>query len=416
MVLRDVWGALLPAAVVMFVLSILLVVLTYYAAGLLVKPLRELESRAHKAQEGAYVRPLAIRRDDEVGRLADAFNALILRLNALHDVAELMAGAAHIEQVLDAIVSALRHIAPSARSAIYLVEPARARLVLARSSGSGVEGERELPLTRHSWIEEVLAGAGPACPTALARIEGGEAAALAEVGPGSGFAVPLVAGDESIGVMVLFQPVRALSDAEMDMVRAFAAQAAVAIRTSRLFEMEHVSRREAEVLRAVAEQLSNPVDLAEALHIVGALAGALLGTAHSGVSLRADCAPGVDMTAAVSDRGWLELWDSIAESGSGDVDRPVVIEDASAVPEAAEWALGRDVGSLVLVPLMHGRMVCGVLAFEWGMPGVRIDEHRAALATTIGREMCLALENASCCSRRAAARSTSRRSSASARR
>ncbi|MBA4370101.1 MAG: hypothetical protein C0418_00790 [Coriobacteriaceae bacterium] len=394
MVLRDVWAALMPAAVVMFVLSVLLVVLTYVTASLLVRPLRDLEARAHKAQAGAYVRPLAVRRQDEVGRLAEAFNALILRLNALHDVAELMAGAAHIEQVLDAIVSALRHIAPSARSAVYLVEPSRSRLVLARSSGSSMEAEKELPLTRHSWIEDVLGGVGPACPTALARAGGGEAAALAEVGPGSGFAVPLAAGSEAIGVIVLFQPVRALSDAEMDMVRVFAAQAAVAIRTSRLFEMEHLSRREAEVLRAVAEQLSNPADLAEAMHIVGALAGALLGTAQSGVSLREDCAPGVDVTAATSDRGWLELWDALAAGGSADPERSVVMEDVAAVPEASAWALGRDVASMMLVPLLRGREACGVLAFEWGSPGVQMDEHRVALARTIGRQMGLALENA----------------------
>ena len=40
-------------------------------------------------------------RDDEVGRLADAFNLMALRLNSLQDLSQLLASASELDQVLD---------------------------------------------------------------------------------------------------------------------------------------------------------------------------------------------------------------------------------------------------------------------------------------------------------------------------
>ena len=92
--------SLLPAAFTF----LLATMASVYAAGLfgrrIVKPLREFERSAKAVASGSLVKPLEIDRDDEVGRLAEAFNAMALRLNALQELSRLLARSSRLDQVL----------------------------------------------------------------------------------------------------------------------------------------------------------------------------------------------------------------------------------------------------------------------------------------------------------------------------
>ncbi|TLM78791.1 MAG: GAF domain-containing protein, partial [Actinobacteria bacterium] len=390
---RDTWVALVPGAVAMLVVGVVLAALTFAAARRLVRPLRELEARSRKAVDGAFVRALPVARDDEVGRFTAAFNALILRLNALHDVSDLMAGASRTEQVLDATLSALRHIAPSACAAVYLHDTARHRLVLARSSDHSLEEGAALPDDARAWLTDGASGQGPSCPTRPAReskVPG--LGRLVAGGPGGGVVIPLAYGPEHLGAVVLQQDIRELTEAEIEMVRTFAGQVAVALRTARLFELEQASRREAEVLRAVAERLASPGDLAEALDAVAAISGALLGSFRNGVCVRDPESFGLRERGFSP--GWIGVWDAVAESGAGEADAPLLVADVAEVPSAAAMAEGSGIAAVILVPLLRDSAVTGLLVYEFASLPDEEATGSAALAGAVGQQVSLALENA----------------------
>lgn len=388
---RDTWRSLIPGAVVLVVVGVGMAALTYVTAKRMVRPLRELETRARKASDGAYVRPFRVTREDEVGRMTHAFNALIMRLNALHDVTELMAGASSLDQVVEAAMTSLGHIIPNARVGLFLLEETRRRLVLVRSNDPHLEAGMELGADAAGWLGDATDSVGPACPLPAAGRAG-------LPGPWAGgepvFTVPLAYGAERVGALILRSESRELSVGEVEMVRTFAAQLAVAVRTSWLFEREHGSRREAEVLRAVAEQLSNPSDLADSLHVVSALAGALLGTARSGIALRQPGAYRLDPETYGDRRGWMALWDVAGRGDASEPDAPLLVSANAGPAPAVEWARERGVVGALLVPLVREGEVCGILGFEYDGATLGFDERYAALSAALGGQVSLALENA----------------------
>jgi HAMP domain-containing protein len=244
----------------------------------LVGPLKRLEETAYRAANGSYVKPIPADTDDEIGQVADAFNAVALRLNALHDLSQLLASASQLDQVLDGILSAMRHIVGPGVAAIYLLDDEGEWLFPARARGIDVASVRRVPATGDGWLArslrdtEVIVHSSdvPSMQTNLPGLSTDQTVALT---------APLVSGHEALGVIVVLrrhnEPV---SEAEREMVRTFSAQAAVAVHNSRLFEAATESLRIAEVLRTVAERLVRPGSLSGALADIEAVVDHLFGT------------------------------------------------------------------------------------------------------------------------------------------
>ena len=109
-----------------------------------------------------------------------------------------------------------------------------------------------------------------------------EAFDLTSSGSVTGLAAPLVVGTEPLGIIVVIDiEHRGFTQAEMEMVRTFSAQAAVAVYNSRLFEFEAQSRREAEVLRRVAERLAHHGDMNDALTDITKMIRPLFGVSRA---------------------------------------------------------------------------------------------------------------------------------------
>ena len=106
----DTTRAVTPSILVLLVGGVVAVFAALVMSRRLVEPLRALEVAAYRAATGSYVKPIDSPRDDEIGQVADAFNAVALRLNALHDLSQLLASASQLDQVLDGILSAMGHI------------------------------------------------------------------------------------------------------------------------------------------------------------------------------------------------------------------------------------------------------------------------------------------------------------------
>ncbi len=381
--------ALGPAVFALVASGVITLVLVGVFARRLVAPLTHLEERARDAVTGAYVRPLQSERRDEVGRLAAAFNAIALRLNALHDLSQLLASSSRLDQVLDGIISAMRHIVGTATIAVFLVDEQSGMLTLARARHLGAEDIRGVPLGSDSWLIEALHADDPEVRTAIgADIETlvpGEHSRTVTV-----LTAPLAVGTEPLGVVLVIEDgARAFSEAEVEMVRTFSAQAAVAVYNSRLFEIETRSRTEAEVLRSVAEQLSRPQELAVALESVEEVTAVLLGASSTAIAVLDR--PAFGLPAAphpLEEDALLAAW----RESVGTDEESAVIESGSGEGAARLLATTGASRALLVMVTIDDRP-CAVLAFlRTGDRPFTLREHR--LATAIASQLSLAFESA----------------------
>jgi GAF domain-containing protein len=385
-------AALMPAGVAALVAAAIAAGLALVFAGRLVAPLRVFERRARDIASGGYVRPVNIDRSDELGRLADAFNEMGVRLNSLQNMAQLLAGASDPDEVMEAVLSAASHLLGTADVAVLLADEHGSELTLARGRGLRAPGLTfSVPIAESSPISVAFRERRPV------PFEGKAARWAVPVfrlfdaeDDRSGVAVPLCVGDEALGVIVALASGRhPLTEAQVETLRAYSAQAAVAVRTARLFEHEHAARREAEALREVAELVAGTHDLGDALERVAAVAADLLGMSACAVAMRDreefGLAPSPD---PVEEQALLAMWDAgvLAESPAM-APEPIVVD---AVDEPGR-ATGRTV---LLVPLVRDSAVLGLLALTGDRGKAILRTREIALAGTLGKEVSLALENA----------------------
>jgi GAF domain-containing protein len=381
-------GALTPAVLALVVSGLVTLLIVAVFARRLVAPLTHLEERAREAVTGAYVRPLQSDRTDEVGRLAAAFNAIALRLNALHDLSQLLASSSRLDQVLDGIMSAMGHIVGTATAAVFLVDEQSGTLSLARARDLMSEGAEGVPLDAESWLIEALHAEDPHVHSAA----GPEMNTLvpAEYGPMvTVLTAPLAVGTEPLGVVVVIEDgARTFSEAEVEMVRTFSAQAAVAVYNSRLFEVETRSRAEAEVLRAVAEQLSRPQELAVALETVEETTAILLGAALATLAVFDRSAFGLPpATRPADEEALIAAWRE--SSGTGG---PTIVVDAGAGEGASRLLAATSANHALLAAVVIEDEPCAVLGFlRAGDRRFTVREHR--LAAALASQLSLALES-----------------------
>ncbi len=361
-------------------------VLLWTVTTRMVGPLRDLERTARSAAAGAYVKPLSVGGDDEIGQVADAFNQVALRLNALHDLSQLLASTSRLDQVLDGILMSMEHIVGQCSAAIYLVDEEHERLVPARTHGANVTGVTAIDMSDGGWLSQALDSAGPVtlkgAKEEFARELPGLAGSVTTI-----LAAPLVAGHDPLGiVVVLRESSDEVSDAEREMVRTFSAQAAVAVQTSRLFEDESEARRIAEVLRGVAERLVRPDSLDTALISVEEIIKEFFGARMVHIAL--------------VDRGALGLPDD--PSGDRDHLRSLALrvlegsEDAVVLRQGADEEADRmleayDGRDLLVMPVGletdHGAALLAVLPERPDAAGIEV-------ARAVVDEIELALDNA----------------------
>jgi len=386
--------ALVPAGVATGVAAILAFLSAAVFARRLTAPLTALERHARDIASGGYVRPLPVERTDEVGRLADAFNDMGVRLNSLQDVAQLLASAGDSREVLDAVLSAISHILGTGDAAVLIAETDAGELVLARGRGLrspdmrfSVPFSEASPLAAAYRDRRAVPFEGQSARWAHSVFR------LFDAPPDrSGVVVPLSVGEDVLGVVVaLAAGKRPVTQAQIETLRAFSAQAAVAVRTSRLFEHEHASRREAEALREVAELIAGTHDLGAALDRVAAVAAGLLDMSDCAVAIDDRSSFGLQASDDPREEAallalWRELHETLAPDGSPF--EPVVVDANTTHGDVLAGT------TLLLVPLVRADSVRGVLALSVpegaDPPGAR----QVALAGTLGREVSLALDNA----------------------
>jgi phosphoserine phosphatase RsbU/P len=354
-----------------------------------VAPLRTLEVAALRAASGAYVRPIEAKREDELGQVAKAFNAVALRLNALHDLSQLLASSSQLDQVLDGILSAMGHIVGPGVAAIYLLDETGRWLVPVRARGADISLAPAIDSTSDMWLARAMDDTAPA-----AFVEHGRS--LAEELPGlvleetAALVAPLVVGRETLGVVVVLNESDSeVSEAELEMVRTFSAQAAVAVNNSRLFAFESESRRVAEGLRTVGEQLVRPGGLAEALADVEISVAGLFNANRASFALVDRSALGL---APAADRGTETetLGYALRLLGRTEAQRPIVVRPGD--DSAADAAMARfGSAELIVVPIALDTEHGAVLVIALGEQ--RASRRDLDLADAVANEIALSLGN-----------------------
>jgi len=390
MLAGDTVRAVAPSLMVLLIGGAIALVAAWGISTRLVAPLRTLEAAAYHAATGAYVRPLRTDRDDEVGRLAEAFNAVTLRLNALHDLSQLMASASRLDQVLDGIMSAMGHIVGPGAVAVYLLDAEGSMLLPARVRGVDDRGTvQPVRATGGGWLARALAGTEPVEHSGERGELAQELPGIAAASTGCVLATPLVAGHEVLGIVVVTQPDRrSFSDAEMEMVRTFSAQAAVAVNNSRLFAVETESRRVAEGLREMVEALVAPTGLRSALTLVESRVKDLIeaqavvfGVVDRGAL---GLAPASDVAL---ERDIVAL--TMQEFGHGEPSQPESIaRGTDPLVDRVLDVMGGDV--LLLAPIAVASGHGAVLAAT----GAEFGARQVSVAVTVAKEIGLALDNA----------------------
>ena len=391
--------ALMPALLAMLFVAAAAVVAAILYSRRLVAPLRVFEKRARDVATGGYVRPLRIVRDDEMGRVAEAFNHMGVRLNSLQDMAHLLATASNLDDVLDSVLSAIGRILGTGEAAVFLCDPSGLALSLARGRGLAASDATLLipldepsPLASAYLEQRPVSFAGDDTP--------GSAAVHRLFGTGperAGVAVPLANGPDVIGVIVVLTPGhRVFTEAQIETLRAFSANAAVAVRTSRLFADERMSRTEAQILRSVAELTVRPNELGRALETAAALAAELLGYGGSAVALEGRRLLGLRAGPdARAEAQLLEAWHHVEVARPSDVQAgaPIVVDDLRRRPELLALA-GAEWGSALFIPVLQGSIARGALVLHDGAHSRRPSERQLAIAETLGQQVSLAISNA----------------------
>lgn len=386
----DVARAVAPSMLVLSLGGIVAMLAAWFISHRLVEPLRALESAAYRAANGSYVKPLSESRDDEIGQVAKAFNAVALRLNALHDLSQLLASASKLDQVLDGILSAMGHLVGPGTAAVYLLDAQGRWLVPVRVRGVDITMVSSVDALADGWLPTTLTDTEPAVYAAGPGSIAQELPGLGDMGD-SALVAPLISGLETLGVVVvLLDSNHEITQAEREMVRTFSAQAAVAVQNSRLFAIEMDSRRVSDGLRKIAERLARPDGLSVTLHEIEQIVASLF-SANSAMFAFVDRrALGMPMSEdSHADSRLLGL--ALRRLAPGIPSSPVVLHRGED-PDADEILDENDSAHLLLVPVAldrsHGAVIALTLSHEAGR---RPD---LGLATSIANELALALENA----------------------
>ena len=388
----DTFIAVAPIMGVLALGGIVAVLASLFISRQLVRPLRQLEQTAYLAANGSYVNQIPATGDDEITQVAEAFNAVALRLNALHDLAKLLASASQLDQVLDGILDALGHIVGPGVAVVYLLDESGEWLVPVRAQGAllmslsraSASGEGWLARSLHDTETLVHSGAGEHVTGELPGLDYADAVVLT---------APLISGREALGVVAVVRETdRPITEAEREMASTFSAQAAVAVHNSRLFEAETESLRVAEALRAIAERLVRPGGLEPALDDVGVLVGDLFEARSVTFVMENRSAVALPPPA---DRALDRLLYAVA--GAATVEQPegehrprCVRPGDSEDGNAAIDALGAR--TLLVIPVAtdsgHGAYVIVASA------NASFDHRDMDLAAAVGSEIALALDNA----------------------
>ena len=329
---------------------------------------------------------------------------------AVAEVGRAITGSLELPAVLDLVVEQACRLLGTRRAALAIAEPeggdAVYRFVARRGLGEQFEervrGRHRLDGTtalaiverRPVWSADILGD--PALDLSPETRAGVEAEGYRAV-----LSVPLLEGDErALGALVVYRDAAGpFSANEVELLRVFADQAAIAIENARVFEREQERRRQLEAVREVAAELTRELDLTALLELVIRRSAELVGAVPGAVYLW-DEADEVLVPRAWSGLGeWistvrLRLGEGVAGLAA-ERRRGVIVNDYRASPHAPRIVLEQSAISAVLgEPIVYQGRLVGVITLGREGGGPPFNGQDLGLLDLFADEAAIAIENA----------------------
>ncbi|MDQ7028696.1 MAG: GAF domain-containing protein [Ardenticatenia bacterium] len=206
--------------------------------------------------------------------------------------------------------------------------------------------------------------------------------------------LPLVYEGQTVGaISCYFQEPRVWAEDEVQILSAFARQAAIALRNAELFEAEQKQRAQLEALREASLQLTSSLNLSTVLQAIVQHASRLTGSddAHiflfDGQALRFGAAVwhGELQDVPLARPRSHGITNTVARTG-----KRIVIPDVNRHPLFQDWPWG---GAIASFPLRSGAQVVGVMNVAFGTPHA-FTEEELHLLELFADQAAIAIQNA----------------------
>ncbi|MBI5292816.1 MAG: GAF domain-containing protein, partial [Chloroflexi bacterium] len=215
-------------------------------------------------------------------------------LSTLTEISTAMAASLDPERVLELVCSSVIRVFSAQKSAIFLLTEDRQTLVLARAKGlteAFLSASRTLTMDNANRVKAVTTALPVVVPDVQTTRIPADIAELAQTeGFGSYAELPLQAQGEMIGLLaVYFAGSHRFRGAEIDLLKTFAAQAALAVANARLYARtdQALARRveQLQALEAISRELSSTLDSERLFNVILDRAMEFTGAAVSSLHL-----------------------------------------------------------------------------------------------------------------------------------
>ncbi|HID61579.1 MAG TPA: GAF domain-containing protein [Anaerolineae bacterium] len=344
----------------------------------------------------------------ENARLYEKVTERMREATALYKVSNQLMRTLNLDQVLEKVLGVLQRSFGYLNCAILLVDEEAGELEVKAARGYLQETARKvrLKIGQGGIVGRVAAHKTPLnVPdvTQDSRYVKGVEETRSEI------AVPMIAGDKTIGVLDVQSPeVNAFNDDDLRVLSSVAAQAAIAIERARLYSAERRRAQESSTLLAIAQALSSTLDLTQVLKLVARSTAQACHANRCSILLlnqdRKELVPIMSQFASGEvDR---ELWATFKERYAEAVKefpilqevirerKPVVLDGPAMSVVPKRWIEPFGIVSLLMVPLISKDEVIGLMALDHVEEGRRFTDEQVNLAITIGTHAAMAIENA----------------------
>ena len=335
--------------------------------------------------------------------------------DSLQDVAGLLSDGVALNQVLEAILTALGRNLPCDAAAIWLLNEETLRLAAARdythlTDKEGLSGLDDLSAEAAPWLYQMMRAKHPIIRTSYSPAEP-LGAALDFGAEYSAILAPMHAGDDLLGLLILAHesPGRYGGESQA-MTAAFASHAAVAIQNTQLYQESQERALISTVMLRVAKATQSLTTLDDVLHTVAELTPMLIGVDRCALMLKDQSSdaflPSASYGLTADQEELFEEWrvspkEEPAFANLTENKKPVYVPDVTSdlrLSGADVWTLGFD--SLLMLPLIARSDVVGAMLVdyrsEWIEEGVltaNLDEH-LAIVQGVAYQTATAVENA----------------------
>lgn len=404
----------------------LLLALYFSLNRMMINPIKKLTQATQQIGFSTWRKPLEVKRKDEFGDLARAFNDLAESLNARDEEVQLLleasvavSSALHVDTILQILCEKIADSQKVTYCRISILDPNTNSLVVKASSPT-----RDMDNWQHSVGESLdLEHARhhadvvkSRLPTVLRKngqlsVEGSEEEWEWVLTPDtrSALLLPLISKDEAIGVVTLGEVRRwtrtPFSAKKIEFYQTLMNQAAVAIENAQLFEKSERHVSELSAMHNISQAFTSTLDYQEVVSVVAKRVGNLIGAAFASVVLPDDAGRHLSIVASYNlsaEYVWTINRKRRIPIGSGPVGmaytegKSFVVNNVLSDDSYEPWkhlASVQGYSSMIALPLLAKGQSIGVICIYFNEPRY-LKDHEMNLLTTAANEAAIAIENA----------------------